>query len=111
MTAAVINVVSSRHLFILKSRALYNFVIDIFPVSRTVLVIETLTTEFVAREHCKQSHRVAHSHSTIIRYHVYEYRCCYSDINWAEQDFPGTLYVIIHIYFPIIIYKPDVARL
>ncbi|GBN78512.1 hypothetical protein AVEN_153502-1 [Araneus ventricosus] len=67
--------------FLTKSKTLYNFVIDIFPVSCTVFELGTLTLLLVAWWRCNQSHRVEHRHFTIPRHQVCGNSCRRSQFN------------------------------
>lgn len=68
------------------SRALYNFVTDSFPASRTVFEIGKLIPQFAARLHCKWSHRITHRHFIIPRHRVYDYNCHRSLVYVFGQD-------------------------
>ncbi|GBL96826.1 hypothetical protein AVEN_118949-1, partial [Araneus ventricosus] len=80
-TLLVLSIIALKVSFRTKSKKVYNFVIDFFPVSCTVFEIETLTQLFIARWRCSRSHRVAYGHFTIPRHHVYGNICRRSQVN------------------------------
>ena len=79
-----------------KSMILNKFVIDFFPVSRTVFEIKTLIQNFSARWSCKRFHCVAQSHFNRSRHHFYDYSYFHLKIIGVATDFSGhTVYMYI----------------
>ncbi|GBN86741.1 hypothetical protein AVEN_209243-1 [Araneus ventricosus] len=71
------------------SKTLYNFIIDIFPVSCKVFEIGTLTPLFASRWSCKRSHRAEHWHFIIPGHQVCGNSCRRSQVNVGWEDLSG----------------------
>ncbi|GBM55893.1 hypothetical protein AVEN_265644-1 [Araneus ventricosus] len=85
--------------------ALYNFVIHLFPLSRTGLEIITPTPPFSTRWRCKLFHPVAHSHFIVPRHHSYEDNCSHSVVKRLVSDF--SVHPVYYYYPPIF---PDLGE-